>query len=147
MDSSKNKKPVILKFSNKKGKLNKFIVGISSSTKIHRVAWELNKNQNINLSKAEDYVSVGSNNVAFSVYNATIDDETSIILIENKTDGGLLSSKYSNLDYFIAFTTENSHEEMEALAKVIKSNTLITGAFIIEPCKKILIAINTFLGC
>ncbi len=147
MDSSKNKKPVILKFSNKKGKLNKFIIGISSSTKIHRVAWELNKNQNINLFKAEDYISPENNNIAFSVYNATIDDETSIVLVENKTDGGVLSSKYINLDYFIAFATENADEEMRALAKAIKSNTFITGAFIIEPCKKILFAINTFLGC
>jgi len=124
-----------------KGKIPKteiLLFGISSPQKIHKLAWDINSNISIQLSKADDYLISDETQKTFALFNDISSPLKSFFLLENKIEDNILSKKYKNLDFFFIVTINNeTPDESQLYLKSIKNIRGIYGVFIIEPCKDI----------
>ncbi len=136
--SNKSEKLKKIKLSGKTENLDNSVIGISSDQKIHKLAWEINESTYISLSKSNDYIVDLQKDISFSVFSYK-EDEQYFFLIENKTEGFTLSSKYSNLDYILIIPNFKHEDDdfIKSFLKKIRKNSTILGAYIIDSCQTI----------
>lgn len=139
MNSLKNKdKYKEIKFNGKNTPQQFLLLGISSSQKIHKLAWAINSSTGLQLAKTDDYSASDSINKTFSVFKDILSPTKSFFLFENKIEDNFLSKKYKNIDFFFIIShTDQSETPAKEFFDSIKSIEGVLGAFALEPCKDI----------
>lgn len=110
------------------------IIAIGSSSEDFKLAISINKTLNIFLSIHKiDYI----NDKKPILYLSPEQNNTNFYLFSNKTDKGILSKKFKNIDYFLAIIAPESEEFLSRISSKLKENKLINARFIVPPDKEL----------
>lgn len=106
-------------------------IGISSTLKDYKLAFNINAFLNVNLSRIEDFVfrpEKSNMELAFSLFHMNIPDSTaSICLLQNRQPEGYLMPVFRQADYFLILHNPTHQNNIAgyiaALKKIPKVNT------------------------
>ena len=119
------------------------LIGISSHENDYKLAWSINNDLNLNLSKKED-ISIFNKKYSetqnFSVFSH--DDETNLTLynlISNRCENGFLIQEYNKFDYFLQIYGELTDFDIKELLNKLKlnNNIIIAGKLDLSKIKSI----------
>lgn len=110
------------------------LLGISSHVKDYRLCWEINREMELFLEKAEPIVSqVNQDTIAFSTHECFLeDDHLTYHLISNKNSGRVLVPEYPQLDYFLKVSGSQHELETEELKNRIQNIEVVLTVLQIE---------------
>ena len=115
------------------------LIGISSHENDYKLAWSINNDLNLNLSKKEN-ISVFNKKYSetqnFSVFSH--DDETNLTLynlISNRCENGFLIKEYNKFDYFLQIYGELADTDIKKILNKLKLNNNIIIAFKLDLSK------------
>lgn len=113
------------------------MIGICSHHNDYRLAWGMNEQLGIHLSKAEDdYIVYSKKGGQQSMHSQYLfkDPENMIeyYLIKNKSMGKFLIPEKPTIDYFL-FLYENQIWELQSLVESLRNIPSILGAYIFDP--------------
>ena len=110
------------------------LLGISSHVKDYRLCWEINREMELSLEKAEPIVShINADTVEFSTHECFLEDDHLIYhLISNKNAGRVLVPEYPQLDYFVKVSGPQHELEAEELKHRIQNIEVVLTVLQIE---------------
>lgn len=113
------------------------LIGISSYENDYRVCWDVNNCLKTNLQKTENFELVDKDSETSQTFPVFLyEDETRYLvfkLIGNRSETGLLTREWKNMDFFLKITGEITKKELYEILERIKKSTLIRTAMILEP--------------
>lgn len=112
-------------------------IGISSCEKDYRVSLEINKHLGINLKQDNKNLTNHFNDDVVSIFSY-FDEENEVLFLQisNKTDAGLISSRYKNIDYFF-IVSPNYSKNIDQIKTLLKSGKIITGSYTLKTDSKL----------
>ena len=119
------------------------LIGISSHENDYKLAWSINNDLNLNLSKQED-ISIFNKKYSetqnFSVFSHN--DETNLTLynlISNRCENGFLIHEYNKFDYFLQIYGELTDTDIKEILNKLKQNNniIIAGKLDLSQIKSI----------
>lgn len=113
------------------------MIGISSHHSEYRLAWSLNEQLNIQLSKSHvDYTVVNKKGERVSTHSQyefkDVENLTEYYLIKNNQLGKMLIPEKPSIDFFL-FLVENHVWELPVLIQELKSTSSVLGCFVFNP--------------
>jgi hypothetical protein len=113
------------------------LIGICSHHSDYRLAWNLNEQLKIQLSKSDtDYIAVNKKGEILSSHSQyefkDIENLTEYYLIKNNQLGKMLIPEKPSIDFFL-FLVENHVWELPLLIQQLKSASSVLGSFIFDP--------------
>jgi len=116
------------------------VLAIASPYPPYRVTWEINRILSVNLSQTEDYVL--SDLVSFRVFSEIFDDDTYVKLLENHGTGGIITTKYKNIDYFLIVNIADYMKRIKDFKFRLIKSELMKGVFEIPIDKNLTLALK-----
>ena len=139
------KKKIVIKAEKK---LQHKIIGISSHQKDYRLSWAINNISNLKLTKTNDYTVTNKKDNSrkyFSIFLYINKADTCFRLISNKSESGILSHRYKNIDYFLLVSNTDDFLEVDDILNNINKLDVIIGCFVVEPDRCLKKLTNSFL--
>jgi hypothetical protein len=108
------------------------VLGISCHEKDYRMCWMLNKALDYGLEWTEDLeIQLSHGAVYFPMYHYQVpEDLTSIYLIKNRVEGGILLPELKQMDYLLKI--ENNQAEHAKILRTIRKIPHVIGTFDVE---------------
>jgi len=111
------------------------LIGISSALNDYRLSWFLNRFQNIEISKQENFeFNVKDVNLKFNIYKGSINQNKELLLINNRNEESVQFLKIKSLDFFIKINDKNF--DASELISYLREIPNVLSVFIIEPEKQ-----------
>ena len=125
-----------IKLHSERRAIPELILALSAPYKSYKIAWEINRILSIALSQDVDYVTDDGSD--FRVYSQNNDNDCYIKLVSNIGEsGGLISSKYRNIDYFMVVSDDDYIVEIKKAKMALQKSEFIKGVFEIKPDRAI----------
>jgi hypothetical protein len=113
------------------------MIGICSHHSDYRLAWNINEQLKIQLSKSEtDYIAVNKKGEILSSHSQyefrDIENLTEYYLIKNNQLGKMLIPEKPSIDFFL-FLVENHSWDLPVLIQQLKNASSVLGSYVFDP--------------
>ncbi len=114
-----------------------FLVGISCHEKSYRLCWAINKALEIEMSASDPhsiYLKKNEEASEFPLFElVNKENETSFLLIANKTDVGILIPEQNQADYFFIVKGPYREKDLEEMMRKIKEIPFVIMTYRVNP--------------